>query len=86
MLRKRTLLTILCLSPFLAGCQYASFFRTNTAEYPRTGGASSDASCMAMGAMKGDATYDWCIEEEERARGHEMRYFPISPNMEGVRP
>ncbi|NBO19018.1 MAG: hypothetical protein EBV03_07310 [Proteobacteria bacterium] len=76
-------LMLVALLPSLSACQYASFFRTNTAEYPRTGQASSDATCMAMGSMKGDASYDWCVEEEERARGHESRYFPVSPNEDG---
>lgn len=82
-------LTLLMILPLLAGCQYASFFRTNTSEYPRTGGASTDASCMAMGAMRGDASYDACVDSEEQARGHgrpQEYMFPMSPNNEGVRP
>ena len=65
----------------LQSCQYASFFRTNTKEYPMARQDNSDESCMAMGAMKGDSAYDRCIEVEEKARGHEMRYFPVPPEI-----
>jgi hypothetical protein len=34
---------------------------------------------MAMGSMRGDSTYDWCVEEEEKYRGHPYRYAPIPP-------
>ncbi|MBY0407377.1 MAG: hypothetical protein K2Q01_06760 [Rickettsiales bacterium] len=74
--RYRATLALLLL-PLLAGCQYASFFRTNTVQYKNDSG--SDATCMAMGSMRGDASYDWCIEQEERGRGNPYRYVPIPP-------
>lgn len=76
LLRYRTAL-LLALLPALSSCQYASFFRTNTEQYRND--SSTDASCMAMGAMKGDASYDWCIENEERNRHHPYRYLPVPP-------
>lgn len=78
MLSKKYIAAALLIS-MLSGCQYASFFRTNTEEYLQEGRNNSDETCMAMGVMKGDATYDWCIEAEEKAKGHEMRYFPVPP-------
>ena len=75
MLPRYRALRLLCLLPCLASCQYASFFRTNTEQYRNDSG--TDASCMAMGAMKGDASYDWCVEEEEKNRNHPYRYVPI---------
>jgi len=70
-------LIALSLLPSVTGCQYASFFRTNTVQYKNSTG--SDATCMAMGAMRGDSSYDWCVEEEEKARGHPYRYVPVPP-------
>ncbi len=73
---RRALLALAALAG-LSGCQYVSFFRTNTVQYRNNSG--SDATCMAMGATRGDASYDWCIEEEEKARGHPYRYLPVPP-------
>lgn len=70
-------LVALSLVPLVSGCQYASFFRTNTVQYKNDTG--SDATCMAMGAMKGDASYDWCVEAEEKGRENPYRYFPVPP-------
>ncbi len=75
-IRCRALLA-LCLLQALSACQYASFFRTNTVQYSNSTG--SDSTCMAMGSMRGDASYDWCIEEEEKARNHPYRYLPVPP-------
>lgn len=72
----RTLCALILLQS-VTGCQYASFFRTNTVQYKADSG--TDASCMAMGSMRGDASYDWCVEEEEKYRNHPYRYVPVPP-------
>lgn len=72
----RTIAALILLQS-LTACQYASFFRTNTVQYKNDSG--SDATCMAMGSMRGDASYDYCVEEEEKARNHPYRYVPIPP-------
>ncbi len=78
MLSRYRALLALSLLPAVTSCQYASFFRTNTEQYRNDSG--TDASCMAMGSMRGDASYDWCVEEEEKNRHHPYRYVPVPPD------
>ncbi len=54
----------------LSGCQYFTFFKTNTTMAPANGQYSAEVTCQAMGANYGYATMDWCVRREELARGH----------------
>jgi len=52
----------LCL---LSGCQYVSYYKTNTMQAPHNLQESPEVVCSAMGATRGDATFDRCVAEEE---------------------
>jgi hypothetical protein len=54
----------------LTGCQYVSYFKTNTTSAPRNLQTSPEAVCSAMGAYENYASMDWCVRREELARGH----------------
>jgi hypothetical protein len=59
-----TLTAMLCLS-FLSGCQYVSYYKTNTTRAPAELQESPEVVCSALGARRGDATFDRCVAEEE---------------------
>lgn len=52
----------------LTGCQYVSFLKTNTKEYAHNYGNSPEVTCSALGAMRGDSSFDWCVAQEEADR------------------
>ena len=57
-----------CLLSMLSGCQYFSFWKSNTTTYNQN--TSPEAVCTAMGATEGYASLDYCVRREELARGH----------------
>lgn len=54
----------------LSGCQYFSYFKTNTTTAPSRNQYSAEATCSALGAQDGYASMDWCVRREELARGN----------------
>lgn len=60
----------LCFLLLLTGCQYFTFFKTNTTTAPSELQNSPEVVCSAMGATEGNASMDWCVRREELARGH----------------
>ena len=60
-----------CLLTMLSGCQYFTFFKTNTTMAPSKAQYSAEATCSAMGAQVGYASMDYCVRREELARGHD---------------
>jgi len=54
----------------LTGCQYVSYWKTNTTTAPMHSRYSAEANCAAMGAYENYASMDWCVRREELARGH----------------
>ena len=70
MKRLITLVSHACLLSMLSGCQYVTFFKTNTTMAPSQFQDSPEVVCQAMGAQTGYASMDWCVRREELARGH----------------
>jgi len=68
-MRSISLLALLCLQA-LTACQYVSYYKTNTDRAPSQLQESPEVVCSAMGATRGDATFDRCVAEEE---DHGMR-------------
>ena len=54
----------------LSGCQYFTFFKTNTTDAPHNFQNSPEVVCQAMGAPYGYSDMDWCVRREELSRGH----------------
>lgn len=69
MQRPITLFRAILIMPLLAGCQYTSFFKTNTTTSSMHQQTSPEAVCAALGGSRGDTSFDWCVAEEEKARG-----------------
>ena len=65
------LAVLLCLS-MLSGCQYVSYYKTNTTRAPAGLQESPEVVCSALGATRGDSTFDRCVAEEED-RGMRLR-------------
>ena len=63
-MRNTPLLALFCLSA-LSACQYVSYYKTNTTRAPAGLQESPEVVCTAMGATRGDATFDRCVAEEE---------------------
>lgn len=70
MIRYFHLLPPLALLLLLGGCQYFTFFKTNTTSAPAGLQSSPEVVCQAMGANYGYSSMDWCVRREELARGH----------------
>ena len=56
---------LLSILPLLSACQYVSYYKTNTTRAPGNLQSSPEVVCTAMGATRGDATFDRCVAEEE---------------------
>jgi hypothetical protein len=56
----------------LSACQYFSFLRTNTVDYPHNLQWSPEGNCTSMGAMRGDSSFDWCVADEQK---RQAQYF-----------
>jgi hypothetical protein len=67
---------VVLVMPLLGGCQYMSFFKTNTTTAPMGQQNSPEAVCSALGGTRGDTSFDWCVAEEEKARGNNELGFP----------
>ena len=59
----------------LSGCQYISYLKTNTTGYPSSLQSSPEVACSAMGATRGDASFDWCVAEEEANWASRHSYY-----------
>ena len=57
--------TLACSCLLLSACQYVSYYKTNTTRAPAELQNSPEVVCSAMGATRGDATFDRCVAEEE---------------------
>lgn len=56
----------------LSGCQYFTYYKTNTTYAPSQQQYSAKTACEAMGANSGNAALDWCVAQEEADRA---RYY-----------
>ena len=64
-MRKSAQLVALLSLQMLCACQYVSYYKTNTTRAPSGLQESPEVVCSAMGATRGDSTFDRCVAEEE---------------------
>lgn len=57
-----------CMLCGLSGCQYFTYYKTNTTYAPTQQQTSAESVCTAMGAVRGNAALDWCVAQEEADR------------------
>lgn len=68
MTRPYKMAAAVCMLCGLSGCQYFTYYKTNSTYAPSQQQYSAKTVCEEMGANSGNAALDWCVAQEEADR------------------